>query len=418
MERRSFIHVCLLLGLSVNALQCARGAVASEPLPDASVLAARTVKPPKQPQQPKPKITGDLVLTGVIEAVQSDGLKIKAGKTATAKNQEDWMVFARSSSTSFTIHGTATPDYLRKGQTVEFSGQIIGNPSGVSSVAGQQSDAVKATDSKDADSAADSKDADSAADVKTDGKNDGKADGKDATTKTGPKDADKAADATVKDGEKDANTTDDNTVKGGKVGMKAKEEKVAGKIKVLTIFSRTVGMVNKEVAKNHATNPSTGVAKTGAASDATLTVSDDATDKTGEGPTSPAKSVATGPKTKIVGRVESCDEKSITVSVGQRTIHADLAEIPTINVVLADPEFVADGKDGSNNKVEGKGASGKLVTLLASDLVKSKIIVHGTGAELNSDKRCAARSIDITLALPLSGKKPASSADKKVAGSN
>jgi hypothetical protein len=116
--------------------------------------------------------------------------------------------------------------------------------------------------------------------------------------------------------------------------------------------------------------------------------------------------------------IESCDEKSITVSIGQRTIHADLAEIPTINVVLSDPIFAPDAKDASNFKVEGKGPSGKVVTMTGSDLAKAKIVVHGTGKELKSDRQCLARTIDVTLAMPLTGKKPASSAEKKVAGSN
>jgi hypothetical protein len=146
-----------------------------------------------------------------------------------------------------------------------------------------------------------------------------------------------------------------------------------------------------------------------------LTLSEDSTAKTGDSATPAAKPAASGSKTKIVGRIESCDEKSIVVSIGQRTIHANLAEIPTINVVLSDPTFVSDGKDGSNNKVEGKGASGKLVTMMASDLLKAKIAVRGVGLEVNSNRRCAARSIDVTLATPLSGKKPASSAEKKVA---
>jgi hypothetical protein len=350
-------------------------AIAGEPLPDASVLAA---KQPKQAPQPKPKIS-DVTLTGVIESAEpsSSCLKIKAGKASAPKNQEEWLVFARSdSTTTCTIHATATPDYLRKGQTVEFSGQIVAD----------RNDAAKVADPKD------------------------------ANTATGAKDADKVNDAKDADA-RDGDTVADKKAADKKVAGKVKEEKVAGKVKELTIFSRTVGAVSKGPVKDHAANAvASGGAKAGANSDTPLTLPDDSTVKTGDSATPAAKTAPADPKTRIVGMIESCDEKSITVTIGQRTIHADLAEIPTINVVLSNPIFAADGKDSSNYKVEGKGASGKVVTMMTNDLAKAKIVVRGTARELDSDRRCAARSIDVTLATPLTGKKPASSPEKKVAG--
>ena len=71
-----------------------------------------------------------VTLFGVINDVQPTGLTIKAGRKSNAKNQTQWFVFAHSDTTEFTIQGTATPDYLRKGQIVEFSGQIVGNEKG------------------------------------------------------------------------------------------------------------------------------------------------------------------------------------------------------------------------------------------------------------------------------------------------
>src|SRR5271157_2339124 len=187
MERRSLLEICLLLGLSISAFEVAESAIASEPLPDASVVAYKGSKAPKQPAQPKPS---PVTLTGVIETVKANGLTIKAGKTGASKNQQEWLVFAQSDSTTFTIRGTATPDYLRKGQTVEFNGQLD----------------------------ADEKNADKATDAKS---------------------ADKATDATDADKAKEA-----------KAANKVTEEKVSEKVKELKIFSRKVAAVSKGGAKD------------------------------------------------------------------------------------------------------------------------------------------------------------------------
>ncbi|MGO9115094.1 MAG: hypothetical protein ACLP9L_38270, partial [Thermoguttaceae bacterium] len=345
-----------LLGLAVCAFEFAKHVIAGEPLPDASMVAYKASKQPKQPAQPKPSA---VTLTGVIEAVKSDGLKIKAGKTSISKNQQEWLVFAQSDSTAFTIRGTATPDYMRKGQTVEFSGQFVTNEKDVNKV------------------------------------NEGKV-------------ADTVKEETVAD-----------TGKEGKVADKVKEEKIADKVKELTIFSRKVAAVNKGGAKDRVTNPGrnsrSGTSKAKTDSQTTVTKPDDSKAKTGDDAAPATKVAIIGGKARIVGRIESCDGKSLTVTAGQRTIHADLADIPTITVELSNPIFVPDGKDGSNNKVEGTGASGKLVTMMASDLIKAKIVVHGMGLESDSDRRCAAKSIDVTLATPLTGKKPASPEAKNVA---
>ena len=86
--------------------------------------------------------------------------------------------------------------------------------------------------------------------------------------------------------------------------------------------------------------------------------------------------------------------------------------MPTIKVELSDPKFVADRKDSSKNKIEGKGASGRLVSIPASDLVGAKIVVSGTGSESKSGNTCLARSIEITLKSPLTGDTPSASLKK------
>ena len=55
----------------------------------------------------------------------SNGLTIKAGKRAKAKQQKQWLVETPSEDTEFTIRGTATLDYIKKGQIVEFTGRIL-----------------------------------------------------------------------------------------------------------------------------------------------------------------------------------------------------------------------------------------------------------------------------------------------------
>ena len=291
----------------------------------------------KQPQQ-KPPTVGDVTLTGVIDALQPNGLKIKASKDNKSKDRKDWFVTSKAD-TEFTIRGTAAVDYVRKGQLVEFSGQIV---------------------------------------------------------------------------------------EGEKVADKPKEDKIAGTVDDLTIVSRKRGSatVKKGSAKDAAGSGPSGdriaAPKADADSETTLTVpDDDAKTKAGDGdaPAAKPKAAAGGPKTKFVGKIAACDEKSITVTSGQRTIHLDLAEVPTINVELADPKLVQDPKDKSKYKIEGTGATGRLVTMTGSDLVGSKIMVHGRGVESksNNDKECLAKSIEVTLMAPLTGSKPASAAAKKSA---
>ncbi len=112
------------------------------------------------------------------------------------------------------------------------------------------------------------------------------------------------------------------------------------------------------------------------------------------------------------------EKKSLTVTCGQRTIHVDLADIPTINVeiFLSDVKLVPDTKDKSKSRIEGNGVSGHLVPIITGDLDGAKIVVHGTGSESKQGNQCAAKSIEVTLAKPLTGnKKPASSEAKKTA---
>ncbi len=123
MKHHSAIGMYFLIAVSVVTLNVAAERVAaSEPLPDASVLAYRST--PRQPKPPTPPKISEVTLTGVVNDVAPKGLTIKAGKTSASKDQKQWLVFAQSDSTEFTIRGTATLDYLRKGQTIEFGAQI------------------------------------------------------------------------------------------------------------------------------------------------------------------------------------------------------------------------------------------------------------------------------------------------------
>ena len=119
-----------------------------------------------------------------------------------------------------------------------------------------------------------------------------------------------------------------------------------------------------------------------------------------------------GSNTRITARLVAHDDRSLTVTAGERTIHVELSALPTIKVELSEPVFVPDRKDHAKNKVEGKGTSGKLVSILVSELKGAKIVVYGTGAESKTGNRCLAKSIEITLSAPLTGSKPASVASK------
>ena len=111
MKRSSMIGMCLLAGVSVAILDVAGHAVASEPLPDASVVAYRGSRAPKQPQQ-KPPTVGDVTLTGVIDALQPNGLKIKASKDNKSKDRKDWFVTSKAD-TEFTIRPAPPQSGLR-----------------------------------------------------------------------------------------------------------------------------------------------------------------------------------------------------------------------------------------------------------------------------------------------------------------
>jgi len=305
MQRRSAIGMCLFLGLVFSAFEAAQRAIGSEPLPDVSMMAYRSH--PKSSPQPK---VSDVTLTGVIAAVQFNGLTITASKTNKARNQKQWfVVLSPSGSTEVTIHGMATPDYLRHGQIVEFTGQLI------------------------------------------------------------------------------------------------KNEIVADKVNELTIvaYKRGESPFKRGSAKEHTADSGVGgrvAAPKSEADSRVLALADDP--KTGDAG-QPAAATG-GTKTKIVGRIATRDENRLTVTSGERTIHADLADMPTIHVEIFNPKVV---QNGSKIEIQGAGASGHLVSLTPSDLSGAKIIVRGTGAESKSGNECVARSVEITLAVPLTGKKPA-----------
>lgn len=330
MNKRSAIRIGFLLGLfAVWGFEAIGYAAAGEPLPDASWLAVRGRGRPQKQQQPK--VSSDMTLTGVIDNVLPTGLVVKEDKSKRGKGQKDqkeWLVVAQSGSTEFTIRGTATLDYLRKGQTVEFVGRTVP--------------------------------------------------GED----------------------------------------KAKGEKLDGKLKELTIVSRKGGssLLNKDAAKHHAAAPGLGRIEA-PKEDTDLGVNPaeggDAApaDKKG-GKAAKPEPVAAGPQGKLTGRIAAHDEKSITVTVGARTIHIDLVEIPTINVELSDPKLVPDAKDSSKSRIEGKGSNGHLVAITAGELKGAKIVAHGSAVQSKSGNECMANSILVTLATPLTGKKPTSESKK------
>lgn len=374
MKRCNVPGICFLFGLTVSALVTAGHAVAGEPLPDASVLAYRGGPKPPKPQ-PQPKIS-EVTLTGRITEVQPTGMWIKAGTSAKSKDQKQWYVQAQSGA-EFTIHGTAEPEYLKTGQTIEFSGQVIPD---------------EKTDTKSEEKTADKAKEEKAAD-KADEKPVDKADEKAADKAKEEKSSDKA----------DEKATDKAAEKGAK---KPSGEKVADKVDTLTIVSRKGGSAHKADAKDHAVDPATAriAAAKDADSDAILTAPTDSDSKAGKGGKPAAKH--SGPKESISGRIATHDDKGFVVTIGNRTIRADLADIPKINVELSftDPKVIVDTKDKSKSRIEGKSANGKSTPILFSDLEGSTIVVHGTGAELKQAAQCAAKSIEVTLAKPLSGK--------------
>ena len=199
---------------------------------------------------------------------------------------------------------------------------------------------------------------------------------------------------------------------------KVKEEKVADKVAELTIISRRGGtsLAKKSGANDHAVDPGIGariqVPQSEIDPEIISILPDDSESKVDNGGKPAAKhKAAVGPKTKIVGRIERCDTKSLTVTCGQSTIHVDLADIPTIYVDLSDPKLV---HDSTKIRVEGTGASGHMVTMLASDLVGSKIVVRGTAVETKSSRQCAAKSIEVTLTKPLTGKRSVSAGEPHI----
>ena len=109
-----------------TALVCSLVLTAADNWPDSSLLAASRHNGNRgQGRRPaSPKIS-DVDLTGTIETVQPGGLMIKAGTSSKAKDQKEWLVVPQAGGTEVVILGTATLDYLHKGQLVEFNGQIV-----------------------------------------------------------------------------------------------------------------------------------------------------------------------------------------------------------------------------------------------------------------------------------------------------
>jgi fructose-specific phosphotransferase system component IIB len=206
-------------------------------------------------------------------------------------------------------------------------------------------------------------------------------------------------------------------------GRLVNNEKLADKLKEFTIVARKSGKIKKndlakvDPAKDHPPAGGAAPAKAKADDDAEPTIglpedsgTTDSSTVVAKDPLPGAKSDVVGPKTRIFGKIATFDSKTLTVTVGERTIHADLAEIPTINVEISEPQVIAETKD-SKIRIEGPGANGHLVSLKADDLVGAKIVVHGTASETKTLARCSAKDMDITLSRPLTGKKPSTTTE-------
>jgi hypothetical protein len=128
MKARFSIVSGLILGLTLADCLLGTAVRADESLPDASVVAFANHKSGKRssgPKQTPPKVS-EVTLTGVVDAVQANGLAIKAGKSTKGKDQKTWLVMP-GQNVEVTIDGTATVDYLKKGQIVQFEGQVLNN---------------------------------------------------------------------------------------------------------------------------------------------------------------------------------------------------------------------------------------------------------------------------------------------------
>ena len=98
---------------------------------------------------------------------------------------------------------------------------------------------------------------------------------------------------------------------------------------------------------------------------------------------------------------------------GQQTIRVELADLATINVELTNPKLIPNTKDASKSRIEGKGPNGKTVSMTVADMVGAKIVAQGRGSESQQGNFCVAKSIVVTLATPLTGKKKSASPEAK-----
>lgn len=94
--------------------------------------------------------------------------------------------------------------------------------------------------------------------------------------------------------------------------------------------------------------------------------------------------LSTGQKVRIVAAISTCDGNKLTLSVGSRTIKAELADNPTIDVSSSDPRQIQVG---------------------------SKVVIHGKGIR-GTTNLCQADDVKVTLTQPLVGKKKPLSAGK------
>ena len=175
-------------------------------------------------------------MTGVIDSVSANGLTIKASKTSKSKDQKQWLVGA-SETTDFTIRGTATPDYLRNGQMVEFSGQVVTT----------EKSADKAKEDKPGDKAKEDKPGDKA---KEDKPGDEAKEDKPGDEAKEDKAGDKA----------DEDQAADEAKEEKPVVSRDKEDRVADKVKEITIYSRKPksSPTKKADAKDHPAAPGVG----------------------------------------------------------------------------------------------------------------------------------------------------------------
>ncbi len=169
------------------------------------------------------------------------------------------------------------------------------------------------------------------------------------------------------------------------------DDTLDGKLKELTVVEKVVAKKGGS-ANARAANQGVGGTRIEAPKEASDVAEDDPTEKPLDAKAAPkGDPTVIGPEKSIAGKIVKCSDKEISVASAGRIIVVQLADMPTINVLLNNPKLVQVG---------------------------AHIVAVGVGLEEKSGgNKCLARELTITLAEPLHGTKSASST-KKVAAEN